>query len=208
VAPGTTGQFVWREVTTEFREVRPTAHGDELRWLVNRETIQDTRSGACVTRAIIRHPGIAVIVPYLTADRILLVRQYRYPVDGELWELPAGTLAARQDGPRAAPTESPEACAIRELVEETGYEASEWEKVIACYAMPGGNDGLIHVFLARGLSARAQALDPGEVIREVRPFETAELERMIRRGEIRDAKTLIGLLLALGRRPGGVRIAG
>lgn len=201
-----TGQFEWREVTTEFRDVRPTARGDELRWLVNRETIRDIRSGECVTRAIIRHPGIAVIVPFLAADHILLVRQYRYPVDGELWELPAGTLAARQDGSRAAPTETPETCAARELTEETGYAASEWEKVAACYAMPGGNDGLIHVFLARGLTARAQALDPGEVIREVRPFEGAELERMIGRGEIRDAKTLVGLFLALGRRPGGVRL--
>jgi len=70
----------------------------------------------------------------------------------------------------------------------------------------GGRDEIIHVYFAHGLARGARALDAGEVIDEVRPFDVLELERMIGRGEIRDAKTLVGLFFALSRRPGGVRI--
>jgi ADP-ribose pyrophosphatase len=160
-----------------------------------------------VTRSIIRHPGVAVMVPVLDDGRILLVRQFRYPIGAELWELPAGTLAAREDGGRAVATESPEAAAARELVEETGYEAGRIEKVAEWHAMPGGNDLRVHLFVMRDLARRAQALDRGEVIDEVRPFAPAALEAMIARGDVRDAKTLVGLFLVLARRPGGVRIA-
>ncbi len=193
-------RFEWQQVRTEYRDVRPSGRGDELRWLVNRETIRDTVTGQIVTRSIIRHPGICVVVPFLAEDRIVLTRQYRYPIDGELWELPAGTLSGREEQARVIPTETPDACAARELREETGYEAAEWEKVAECYAMPGGNDAVIHVFFARGLTKRARALDPGEVIDEVRAFGSAELAQIIARGEIRDAKTLVGLFYALGRR--------
>jgi len=103
--------------------------------------------------------------------------------------------------------ETPEQCAARELLEETGYEASRLEKVCECYAMPGSSDELIHVFFARGLIKREQSLDVGEVIYEIRAFNGTELEAMISQGEIRDAKTLVGLLSALSRRPDGVQIA-
>jgi len=199
-------RFEWLEARTECREARSTAHGEELRWLVSRETIRDTATGETLTRAIVRHPGIVVVVPFTGDDRILLVRQYRHAVDGELWELPAGTLAGRQAGTRVVPVETPEACAARELVEETGYAAAGLEKLGECYAMPGSSDEVIHVFAARGLAPGPPALDPGEVIDEVRAFGIPELQGMLRRGEIRDAKTLVGLLHALGRRPGGLRL--
>lgn len=199
-------RFEWRAVETTHRDVRSTAHGDELRWLVNRETIVDTATGRTVTRSIIRHPGICVMVPFLDDGRIVLVRQYRHPVDGELWELPAGTLAGLEQQGRVIPTETPAACAARELREETGYEATRWELVARCYAMPGGNDQVTHVFFAHGLVRRQQALDDGEVITEVRAFPGTDLERMIARGDIRDAKTLVGLFYALARRPDGVRL--
>lgn len=200
-------RFEWQEVKTECREGRASVHGEELRCLVNRERIHDTAMGHTVTRLIIRHPGICVMVPFLADDRIVLTRQYRYSLDGELWELPAGTLSGREVKARVIPAETPEACAARELLEETGYHAAQWEKVGECYAMPGGSDEIIHVFFARGLTKGEQALEVGEVIFEVRAFDGGELEQMIARGEIRDAKTLVGLFYALGRRPSGVRIA-
>jgi ADP-ribose pyrophosphatase len=200
------GRFEWHDVTTEYRDVLSSPHGDELRWLVNRERMRDTVTGATITRAIMRSPGVCVIVPMLPDDRILLVRQYRFPVGGELWELPAGTLAGREEDGRAIPTETPEACAARELVEETGYEAAEVTRIAEWYAMPGGNDLRVYLFTARGLVSRAQRLDEGEVIEEVRPFSAPDLEAMIARGEIQDAKTLAGLLHTLGRRPGGIHL--
>lgn len=200
-------QFKWQEVKTEYREVRASAHGEELRWLVNREQILNTASGQSVTRSVIRHPGICVMVPFLTDDQIVLMRQYRYSLDGELWELPAGTLNGREEDGRMVPTESPEQCAARELIEETGYEAEQLEKLAECYAMPGSSDEVIHVFFARGLKLRGQELDVGEVIDEVRGFTSSELEEMIKHGEVRDAKTLVALFYALSRRPSGLRIA-
>ena len=189
--------FEWQAVTTEYRESRASSHGEELRWLVNREHIVNRDTGQIVTRAVIRHPGICVIVPFLADGRVVLMRQYRYSLDGELWELPAGTLEAREEGQRVLAAESPEAGARRELLEEAGYEAAQLEKVAECYAMPGSSDELIHLFFAVGLTKREQNLDPGEIISEVRAFSLPEIEALIERGEIRDAKTLIGLFYAL-----------
>ena len=200
------GEFEWGNITTECRDARASAHGEELRCLVNRETIRNTVTGRAVSRVIIRHPGICVMVPFASEEEIVLIRQYRYAVGGELWELPAGTLGGREEGGRVIATESPERCAARELREETGYEAAEWEKVVTYYAMPGGSDEIVHVFSARGLRKGAPALDEGELIREAHAFTTTELEGMIARGDVRDAKSLVGLFYALARRPGGVRI--
>jgi ADP-ribose pyrophosphatase len=202
-----TNHFEWQEIKTEFRELRASSHGEELRWLVNRETILNTETGQTVTRATIRHPGICVMVPFVDDDRIVLMRQYRYSIDDALWELPAGTLNGQEENARMVPTETPEECAARELLEETGYEAGRLEKVCECYAMPGSSDELIHVFFARDLTLREQQLDIGEVIYELRAFSGAEIEAQISKGEIRDAKTLIGLFFAISRRPDGARIA-
>src|SRR5262245_45018621 len=103
-------------------------------------------------------------------------------------------------------TETPEECAARELSEETGYEAEVLEKVCEGYAMPGVSDEIIHVFFARGLKQRVQSLDDDEIIIEIRAFGAKELEEMIERKKIRDAKTLVGLFYALSQRPGGLRI--
>jgi ADP-ribose diphosphatase len=199
-------QFKWQEVKTEYREIRDSGHGEELRWLINRETILNTETGKTVTRSTLRHPGVSVIVPFLNDEQIILMHQYRYSANDLLWELPAGTLDGREENGRMIPTETAEACAAREILEETGYEAAELEKVCECYATPGSSDELIHVFFARGLIRREQSLDIGEVIDEVRSFNSDQLEEMISKGEIRDAKTLVGLFLALSERPGGVKI--
>src|SRR5262245_65670281 len=97
--------FVWDDVTTECREARTSTHGEDVRCLVNRERIRNDATGEIVTRLIIRHPGICVMVPMLGDGRILLVRQYRYSVDSRLWELPAGTLKGREEGGRVVAAE-------------------------------------------------------------------------------------------------------
>jgi len=203
----TENQFEWLVTKTEFREARASKHGEELRWLINRETILNHATGETVTRAALRHPGICVIVPFLEDGKIVLMHQYRYAANEVLWELPAGTLEGREENARLVAVETPEECAARELLEETGYEAARLEKVCECYAMPGSSDELMHVFFAYDLTKREQSLDVGEVIYEIRGFSGEELTTMIASGEIRDAKTLVGLFMALSRQPEGVRIA-
>jgi len=190
-------QFLWEETEVKYRETRSTRHGEELRWLVNRETILNRETGKTTTRGTIRHPGICVIAPFVDDDHIALMRQYRYAPNCELWELPAGTLSGREENQRMIPTETPEECAARELAEETGYKAETLEKVCECYAMPGMSDEVMHVFFARGLTRNEQSLDEDEIINEVRAFSLDDLEGMIGGGEIRDAKTLVGLFYAL-----------
>jgi ADP-ribose pyrophosphatase len=197
---GMAEQFKWLETTIEYREIRKSNHGDELRWLINRETILNTETGQTVTRSAMRHPGICVMIPFVDSEHILLMHQYRYAVNETLWELPAGTLEGREENARMIPIETPEACAARELLEETGYEAEKLEKVCECYATPGSCDELMHIFSATGLTKREQSLDLGEVIYEVRPFSLNEIREMIEGGKIRDAKTLVGLFMILNQR--------
>jgi ADP-ribose pyrophosphatase len=196
-------QFEWLEVETKYCETRNTKHGEELRWVVNREKILNKATGKTTTRGTLRHPGICVIAPFLDEDRIVLMRQYRYAANCELWELPAGTLNGRSENQRVVPIETSEECAVRELAEETGYRAEILQKVCECYAMPGMSDEIIHLFFASGLKRDEPSRDEDEIINEIRAFNTKELELMIKAGEIRDAKTLVGLFYALNRRPEG-----
>src|SRR6266511_2297798 len=111
-------QFVWQEVETKYRETRKTKHGEELRWLVNREKILNKATGRITTRGTIRHPGVCVIAPFVDDDHIALMRQYRYAADVELWELPAGTLTGREDNQRTLATAPPEQSPARDLPDE------------------------------------------------------------------------------------------
>jgi ADP-ribose pyrophosphatase len=190
-------RFEWQKVETTYQELRPSDHAEELRWIVNRETILDRTTGITVIRGTIRHPGICVVVPFLDSDHILLMHQYRYAAGQALWEVPAGTMSGRQENGRVLPIETPELCARRELMEETGYEARKLDKVCESYTMPGTSDELMHVFFAYQLIRREPSRDVGEVIEEVRPFSLLEIAGMIDRGEIHDAKTLVGLFHAL-----------
>ena len=189
----------WQQCSTFYREERKTDHGTELRWMLTNEQIFNQETGEVITRAFIRHPGICVIVPFASPEWIILLRQYRYAIDGELWELPAGTLAGVENNFCVNSTESPEECAARELIEEAGYEAGSLEKFAECYAIPGSGDELMHFYFADNLVKREQALDVGELISEVKSFSLTEIETIIMNGEIRDAKTLIGLFYALRR---------
>jgi len=142
-------------------------------------------NGAIKNREVVRHPGAAAMVPLLDDGKVVLIKQYRHAVGEFLWEIPAGTLE---------PPEEPVECARRELVEETGYEASSFDKLAEILPAPGYTDEHIHIFLATGLRSVKQKLEDDEVLGiQPTPFDTA-LE-MIMKGEIQDAKTIAGLLL-------------
>ena len=135
---------------------------------------------------IVRHPGASAIVPFVTDDEILMVRQFRYATGGYILEVPAGKLDAG---------EQPEACARREVEEEVGHRAGRLVRLGAIYTTPGFTDEVIHLWAAHDLEPTAQRLDHDEVLSVERlPFGGA-LER-VRRGEIVDSKTICALMLA------------
>lgn len=146
--------------------------------------------GVRTTREIVEHPGAVVIVALDDAQRVLLVRQYRQAVEREMLELPAGTLDKAG--------ENPDAAAKRELEEETGFRAQQWEFVTRFNPSPGVNSEEMYLYLARELSEAKQATEEDESI-GVERMALADAVAMIERGEIRDAKTIVGLLLIARR---------
>jgi len=140
-------------------------------------------------REVVHHPGSAVILPAFDDDTVGFVRQYRHPAVKYLLELPAGTLNDR---------ERPEAGAARELEEELGMVAGRLEKLAEFFVSPGFCEEKMWIYLATDLVPTAQKLEDDELIEIVRlPIERAL--QMISDGEIEDAKTIIGLLLAAPR---------
>jgi ADP-ribose pyrophosphatase len=152
--------------------------------------------GVRARREVVRHSGSVAVLALREDGRVYLVRQYRYPVDDALWELPAGRL---DNG------ESPEEAAQRELQEEIGYRARELRKVAAFYTTPGFCDEAMHVFRATSLERSVAKGDEDERI-EVRAFPLPELDSMIRRGEIREGKTLVAILMELRAQAGPVPV--
>jgi ADP-ribose diphosphatase len=145
--------------------------------------------GLHTRREVVRHSGSVAVLAVQDDGKIVLVRQYRYPVDAFVWELPAGRL---DDG------ESPEQAAQRELQEEIGFKAGQLQKMAFFHTTPGFCDESMHVFRATSLVASKAKGDEDERI-EVQAFTLADLEAMIDRGEIREGKTLVAILLE-GRR--------
>ncbi len=138
---------------------------------------------------MIRHPGAAAVVPMLDRvsdpdPRIVMIRQFRHAADGSIWEIPAGTLS---------PGEAPEVCARRELIEEAGYQAASLEFLTDIFTAPGFTDERIHLYLATGLTPHVAAPEPDEFI-SIHEFRWSEIGRMIRRRDIRDAKSLAALM--------------
>lgn len=149
-------------------------------------------SGAKGVREIARHPGGAVVVPLLDSGDVILVEQWRWPFDTRLLELPAGKLA---------PGEDPAACAARELIEETGWAADRLEPLTSICTTPGFCDEVLHLFLGRGLrhAPGGHRREEGERDMSVHILPLRDAADMARQGVLRDAKTIIGLLLAEGR---------
>jgi ADP-ribose pyrophosphatase len=153
-------------------------------------TVDTIKEGELVyQREVVRHPGSAVIVPVFDDQTVALVRQYRHPAVKYLLEIPAGTL---NDGER------PEFGAARELEEELGFVAAKLEKLTEFFVSPGFCEEKMWVYLATDLTQTKQKLDADEVIEVVRLSFSEALE-MITAGEIEDAKTIIGLMLAASR---------
>ena len=148
---------------------------------VHRDTVS-LPDGKHTKREYIRHPGAVVIIPVLDDGRVLLERQYRYPNDRVFIELPAGKID---------PGEDPLACAMRELEEETGYTAGDWQFVSTIHNAIAYSDEHLDIYLARSLSAGEAKLDDGEFIETI----TATVDEMldwVRSGKITDVKTVIG----------------
>lgn len=138
---------------------------------------------------MLRHPGASAVVPFLDdsrADdpRVLLIRQFRHAADGFIWEVPAGRLDAG---------EAPEACAARELEEETGMRGGRFERLTTIFTTPGFTDEKIHLFAAYDLT-EGQARREADEFVELQPRKWSDVMSMIRTGEIADGKTLISLL--------------
>jgi len=139
--------------------------------------------GATTKREYIRHPGAVVILPVLDDGKVLLERQFRYPLHQVFIEFPAGKIDHNED---------PLACAKRELQEETGYTANEWQYVCTIHNAIAYSDEHLDIYLARDLTAGERKLDDGEFLDTF----TASLQDMlqwIREGKITDVKTVIGV---------------
>ncbi|HMA90849.1 MAG TPA: NUDIX hydrolase [Burkholderiales bacterium] len=140
--------------------------------------------GAQAVREYVRHPGAVVMVALFEDGRVLLERQFRYPHGRDFIELPAGKLE---------PGEPHLQTAQRELLEETGYVASDWRRLGVLHPSVGYTDEAIELFLAKGLTKKEARLDDGEFL-EVLEVPLAEAIAMVRDGRITDAKSIAGLL--------------
>ena len=144
-------------------------------------------SGITAQRDIVRHSGSVVVLAIdETGDepRVLLERQYRYAAEDYLWELPAG---------RIDPGENPLAAAKRELIEETGYRARKWKRAMIFYSSPGFLDETMAIYLARELTSGDAQPEADEAI-ECELIPLSKTIDMVFSGELRDAKTIAGVL--------------
>jgi ADP-ribose pyrophosphatase len=170
--------------------------------LINRRTVHlgrvievqvddvEVRDGLNVRRDVVRHPGAVVMLAIDSEERILWIRQHRWAAGKELLELPAGTLERE---------EAPEACARRELAEETGFAAANWQALGGFYSAPGFCDEYLHAFLATDLTPEHADGDEDEDITLV-PLSMDETMARIEAGEVEDSKSLSTLMLYLQKR--------
>ena len=166
-----------REHTIESKQVY---RGDFLD--VRRDTVR-LPDGGVSHREYIVHPGAVMVVAMLEDGRLLVERQWRYPIGRAMLEFPAGKIE---------PGEPVLDCAIRELTEETGYRAAEWARAGLFHNAIGYSNEGIEIWFARGLVAGVRQLDAGEFL-DVCSIGADELEALVRAGQVSDGKTLVGL---------------
>ncbi|GAA2016568.1 NUDIX domain-containing protein [Microbacterium ulmi] len=167
--------------------------------LVYEGRVWDVRSdvfrygGAELERQYVDHPGAAAIVAVDDQDRVLLIQQYRHPIRSRDWEIPAGLL----DVPGESPLES----ARRELEEEADLSAAEWSPLVSVFTTPGGNDEVVHLFLARGLSptGHAHAREAEEADIRVEWVPLTDAVTGILEGRLRNGILAVGVLAAAER---------
>ena len=143
-------------------------------------------NGHTIGLDVIRHPGAAAVVPFLSRTEVLLIRQYRYAAGGTIFEVPAGKLD---------PGEAPEVCAARELEEETGWRAGKLDLLGSIWTTPGFTDERIHLFAAHDLEESVQHLQNDEVI-ELVPMPLDEALELVWSGRLSDAKSALALIYA------------
>lgn len=153
---------------------------------VRREQVREP-NGVEATREFVVHNGSVVVLPVFDDGRMLLICQYRHSVGGYLWELVAG---------RMEPGEHPLPGAKRELLEETGYTARNWQQILDVFPTPGFVSERMVVYVARDLRAGTAHPEEDERI-TVRAFSAREIEEWIRNGKLRDAKSIAGILYYL-----------
>ncbi|MEN6350534.1 MAG: NUDIX hydrolase [Syntrophomonas sp.] len=145
------------------------------------------------TREIVEHAGAVAIVAIDDEDNVWMVRQYRKPLEEVLLEIPAGTLEENED---------PLLCAQRELAEETGLRAKNWQRILAYYSAPGFCNEKLHLFMASQLSEGESNLDHDEFLEPVR-VPLREAYDLIFAGQIKDGKSIIGIQYAFWGKMGG-----
>ncbi len=146
-------------------------------------------NGRTTTLDIVRHPGAAAVVPLHPDGRAILIRQYRHAAGGYLYEIPAGKLD---------PGESPEACAVRETEEETGYRIGQLVPLTTIFTAPGFCDEQIHLYIGTHLTSGTPCRGEDEVI-EVIEMPISEAIKRIEDRTIRDAKSIVALQMAHAR---------
>lgn len=170
-------------MTAKVNDTRTIHHGRVFDITVENVSLDN---GFTVDLEIIRHPGASAIVPVTDDGNVVLIKQYRHAVSAYIWEIPAGTFDGKED---------PLVCARRELAEETGYAAQQWDRLGGITPVPGYSDEHIHLYMARNLEPVEQNLDQDEVL-AVHHLPFSEVVAMITRGDITDAKTIAGIFLA------------
>jgi len=143
-------------------------------------------NGKKMTTEFIHHPGSSGVIPLMGENSVVLIYQYRPILKDFIWEIPSGTML---------PEEDPLSCAKRELEEECGFKGKKFEKLGEIWIAPWYSDERIHLFVATELIPCKQNLDEDEILTpQILPFDQAM--KMIEKGEIRDATTILGLQLA------------
>jgi ADP-ribose pyrophosphatase len=173
-----------RTIKARVLSSREVYHGPAFR--VTADQVLEP-SGVRTRRDIVHHSGSVVILAVEEGDsepRVLLVRQFRYAARKMLWELPAGRIDKGENDLHAAK---------RELLEETGYTAKRWRRILRFYASPGFLAEAMNLYLARGLRAGPAQPEPDEVI-HLRMVPLSAAVRMVMRGAIKDGKTISGIL--------------
>ncbi|WP_338414524.1 NUDIX hydrolase [uncultured Sphaerotilus sp.] len=173
-----TGDAHLRETCVQSREVY------RGRFLQVRQDDVSLPDGSTSFREYIVHPGAVMVVPVLDDGRLVMERQYRYPMHRAYLEFPAGKLDAGEPGI---------VCGVRELFEETGYRATEWAYAGELHNAIAYSSERIEVWFARGLVAGERQLDAGEFL-DVFAASEAELSGWIADGSVTDAKTMVALL--------------
>lgn len=151
-----------------------------------RRDIAELQNGEKVGREVVEHPGGVGIVPVTNDNKVLMVRQYRYPMEEELLEIPAGKLSEGED---------PFDCAVRELSEETGCTAGKYVDLGASYPSPGFCKEILYIYLALDLRQGEMHLDENELLC-VEPVAMDELIDKIMANELPDGKSMIGIMKA------------